>query len=174
MRAFQYSLLLAAAFLVVVPASAEAQSRPLQGTFAYVAESSDDVEQAIREATGRMNFAIRGVARGRLRKTNEPYQRVTIAHTTNNVTITTDSRAPITTASNGTPIKWTREDGEVLDVSTAWEDGSIRQSFVAGDGRRDNVYSLSPDGNTLTMRVTVQSGRLPQPLTYNLVYRRTS
>jgi hypothetical protein len=174
MRATKCSLLIMLAVIVTLPAVLDAQSRPLQGTFAYDAQASDDVEEAIRVATGRMNFALRGIARGRLRRTNEPYRQVTLAHTTSNVTITTDARAPIVTPATGSAIRWTREDGEVLDVSTTWENDALRQSFVADDGRRDNVFTLSPDGNTLKMTVTVQSGRLPQPLRYTLVYLRTS
>jgi hypothetical protein len=161
---------LAAAALAAVPAAA--QSNQIDGTFVYAADRSDNVDQAINQAISRMNIATRQIARPRLRRTNQPYQRVTIATTPQQVSITTDARAAIRTSPAGTPIKWTREDGEVLDVSTRWDGNRLRQVFAADDGQRENVYSLSPDGGTLTIRVTVTSGRLPAPLTYNLVYDR--
>lgn len=174
MRVAKSPLFLGVALLIGFAAQAPAQSAPIQGTFSYSAQESGDIDQAIREATGRMNFALRAIARPRLKKTNEAYRKVTIAPSGSSVTITTDSRAPITTPASGTPIRWKREDGETLDVSTVWQDGRLKQSFVAEDGRRDNVYTLSPDGRTLTMDVTVTSGRLPQPVTYKLVYKRDS
>jgi hypothetical protein len=90
------------------------------------------------------------------------------------VTITTNARTSIVTRATGSATRSTREDGEVLDVSTTWENDALRQSFVADDGRRDNVFTLSPDGKTLRMTVTAQSGRLSQPLRYTLVHLRTT
>jgi hypothetical protein len=174
MRKLRYSLLLALAMVVSATANTQAQANSFQGTFTYVAAESDNVDQAINQAASKMNFALRQIARPRLRKTNQPYQRVAINTTGSQVSIVTDNRAPITTATNGTPIKWTREDGEVFDVSTTLQGNRLRQVFAAEDGRRENVFTLSPDGNTLTMNVTVSSGRLPEPLTYKLVFRRAS
>jgi hypothetical protein len=174
MRMLRFSLFLALAMVVTATVGAQAQASPFQGTFALDAAQSDNVDQAIGQATSRMNFALRQVARPRLRRTNQPYQRVAINLTGSQVSIATDSRAPIVTATNGTPIKWTREDREVFDVSTTLQGNRLRQVFAAEDGRRENVFTLSPDGNTLTMNVTVSSGRLPEPLTYKLVFRRAS
>ena len=39
----------------------------------------------------------------------------------------------------------------------------LEQGFDAEDGQRVNVYTLSPDGNTLTLDVTVTSPKLEQP-----------
>jgi hypothetical protein len=58
-------------------------------------------------------------------------------------------------------------------VSTAWEGGRLRQSFVAEDGRRDNHFTVSEDGRRLTLEVTVTSPRLSAPLRYRLNYVRT-
>lgn len=161
------------AVALVVPAQGSAQgAASLNGTFVYDAAASDDVNRAINDAVAKMNFVMRPVARGRLRKTNQPYQRVAISHTPQQVTVTTDGRAPIVTPANGTPIDWTREDGEKLKVSTEWENSALEQTFRAEDGQRVNTYTISPDGRTLTMNVTITSGRLPKPLTYKLVFRR--
>lgn len=149
-----------------------AQSTPLQGTFVYVAEGSDDIDRAIQQAVSGMNFITRPIARGRLKKTNAPYGSLSLSHTPSQVTVTTDGRAPIVTPASGEPAKWTREDGEVLDVSTEWQNGRLVQTFAAEDGKRVNVYSLGADGNTLSLQVTVSSPRLPEPMTYTLRYRR--
>jgi hypothetical protein len=75
---------------------------------------------------------------------------------------------------NGTPVSVTREDGEALQVSSVWQGTTLQRSFQAQDGLRVNSYSLDPSGKTLTMGVQLTSGKLPAPLTYQLVYRKTN
>jgi hypothetical protein len=171
------TLLIALAALAAPAAvrRAEAQAPSLQGVFQLNTRASEDVNRAIDNAVSRMNFIVRPIARGRLRKTNEPYRRVTISHTQSQVSVTTDARAAIVTPATGSPIKWTRpEDNEKLNVSTEWEAGRLKQTFQAEDGRRVNVWSISGDGRTLTMEATITSPRLPRPLVYHLVYDRVS
>jgi len=160
--------------MAVVPSLAGAQESSMRGTYTLNRQASDNVATAINTAVARMNFVTRPIARGRLTRTNQPYNRVVVDYTQNQVTLTFDQRAAISSPANGTPIKWRRADGEVLDVSTEWENGVLEQTFKAEDGQRVNSFSLSEDGRTLTLRVTVTSPRLPQPLTYRLVYNRAS
>ncbi len=171
-------ILLALLAFVALPTAARAQtaeSPSLEGTFVYDAGASDRVEAAINAAITDMNFALRPIARGRLKRTNRPYQKVVIRYTPAQVSIAMDARGPIQTPANGTPVDWTRpEDGEKLKVSTEWENGKIEQTFQAEDGRRVNSYSISPDGRVMSLQVTVTSPRLPKPLTYTLRYRRAS
>ncbi|HEX7238944.1 MAG TPA: hypothetical protein VF263_01650 [Longimicrobiaceae bacterium] len=167
-------LLALLAFALAVPSGARSQSASMNGTYTYDAAASDNIETAIRDAASKLNPLIRGVARGRLRKTNEPYRRLVISHNAQQVSVVTDSRPAIVSPANGTAVAWTREDGEKLRVSTKWEGARLEQAFRAEDGQRVNSFTLSPDGRTLTMRVTVTSPRLKAPLTYNLVYRKAS
>jgi len=161
------------AFAFAVPAEGRAQtSASLDGTYTYDAAASDNLNQAIDAAVRDMNFALRPVARGRLRKTNQPYQRLRISQDAQQVSVVMDGRDAIVTPANGTVVDWTREDGEKLKVSTEWKNGALEQTFMAEDGQRVNAYTVNDDGRTLTLRVTVTSPRLKQPLTYRLVYRR--
>jgi len=149
---------LALALAAVLPASA--QQAGLKGTWRYDAQASDNVATAINTAVQRMNFVTRPIARGRLTRTNQPYQRVTVDFSSSQVTVSTDNRDPIVSPANGTPIKWTREDKEVLDVSTEWENGVLEQTFKAEDGQRVNRYSVNAEGKMI-MEVTITSPRLP-------------
>jgi hypothetical protein len=155
------------------PTLSRAQAPNLDGSYAFVSDGSDDINRAIEQGVASMSFITRPIARGRLRKTNVPYRTLRISHTASEITTIPDSRAPVVSPSNGATVKWRREDGEMFDVSTSWEGSSLRQSFRADDGQRVNVYSLSPDGRTLTMHVTVTSPRLPKPISYSLKYART-
>lgn len=173
MSRYWNAIALCALFLLAsLPSTSLAQRPSLSGTYRYVEAESDAIGPAIEAAVARMNFITRPIARGRLTRTNTPYQTIRIGEATDQVTIVTDQRAPIVSPTDGTPIAWTREDGEVLDVNTRWVDGTLEQTFVAEDGERKNAYSLAPDGNVLELRVTVTSPRLSGPLTYTLRYRR--
>jgi len=168
------TLLLALAALALPLGAATAQESSMHGTFTIDRAHSDDVNRAIETAVSRMNFVTRPIARGRLRRTNAVYQRVVINHTANEVSTVFDQRRAITSPSNGNAIDWTREDGEKFKLSTAWDNGKLVQTFRAEDGSRTNTYSISPDGRTLTMHVTLRSPRLSAPLEYNLVFNRAS
>ncbi|HEX6747023.1 MAG TPA: hypothetical protein VF092_06965 [Longimicrobium sp.] len=168
------TLLLPLLAVLALPAASHAQESSMRGTWTINRQASDDVNRAIDAAVARMSFITRPIARGRLRKTNSTYNRVVINYTQAQVSTTFDQRRPIESPANGQPIKWTREDGEVFDLSTEWENGRLVQTFRAEDGSRINTYTVSADGGTLTMNVTIRSPRLPQPLTYKLVYNKAS
>ncbi|MFP5503687.1 MAG: hypothetical protein ACLGIN_14445 [Candidatus Sericytochromatia bacterium] len=167
----RHAWMLTTALTVALAAPAFAAPK-LEGTFVHVSAESDSIDKAIEQAVTKVNFLIRGIAHSRLKATNEPYGRITFDLAPKQITITMDDRKPIVTPASGQAIKWKREDGEVFDVSTRWVGESLEQTFSAEDGKRVNRFSLGPDGQKLTMKVTVSSGKLPQPLTYTLVYRR--
>lgn len=175
MRTFS-SILVPSLFVLgatlLTPASFSAQESSLDGTYHLVQSESDDIHQAIDRAVARMNFVTRPIARSRLRKTNPPYQTVHLSTTASQVTIRIDEREPLTTPANGTPIQWKQASGEVVDVSTEWENGTLEQTFVAKDGQRVNHFSLSPGGELLHLKVTLTSPRLAEPLIYTLRYRK--
>ena len=83
-----------------------------------------------------------------------------------------DERRPIEMPADGSPIKWTREDGEIFDVFARAEDGRLVQTFKAEDGQRVNSFSAE-DAERLTLEVEVTSPRLSKPLKYSVRYRRT-
>lgn len=147
----------------------------VQGSFALVnaATASDTVRKAIEEVVRPLNIFVKGPARDYLKKTNiPPYLNIVISCSQAEVRITTDKRAPIQTSSTGSPSDWTREDGEKFKVSTVCESGKLSQVFRGSNGQRVNAYSIADDDKTLTMQVTITSGRLKQPLKYQLSYRR--
>jgi len=159
--------------LIVLPAVAHAQPAEMRGTFVLNRTASGDVNAAIDRAVAPLNIVVRQIARPRLRRTNQPYGRIVLGWTPEEVSVTTDARAAIRTSPTGTALRWRRpEDGEWLNVSTLWQGERLQQTFAAEDGRRVNLYTLSPDGRTLTLDVAVSSPRLSRPLTYRLVYMK--
>lgn len=184
MRRQRVSLLLAFALALAaaVPAGAAAQISQLRGTWTLNREQSDDINARINQAVARMNVVVRQIARPRLRSTNVAYPQVVISYDNTSIRVDLRGRPSVSSPANGQPVLWHREtgrtctqmSGDCVRVTTEWENGVLQQSFQAEDGRRVNVYTVSADGNTLTMNVTITSPRLPQPLTYKLVYNRAS
>jgi hypothetical protein len=143
------------------------------GTYTYAEDRSEDVNAAIDAGVAKLNFIVKLFARPRLRKTNYAYQRLTFVMDGDTLSIQMDDRKPIRAPISGTPVKWRRETGEWYDVTTSWENSVLSQSYIAGDGRRVNAFSLSEDGRLLNMQVTVSSPKLKDDIVYRLAYRRT-
>ena len=160
----------AAVFGVVSPSIADEST--IEGVYTIDPSASDDINAAIETAVAPMNFIVRSVARGRLKKTNPAYQRIAISRSANEIVVVLDTRKPIRMPTDGSSIKWTREDGEKFDLKAEWKDTQLVQTYVAEDGQRVNDFSLSPDPNLMTLHVTVTSGRLKTPMQYKLAYKR--
>jgi len=181
MRRQRIALLCALAFAAVLPRAVAAQPSQLPGTWTLNRQQSDDINAKINTAIARMNVIVRQIARPRLRSTNVAYPQLGIV-IDQNVRVDMQGRPSVSSPLNGEAVLWQRETGRVcptvrdncVRVTTTMQNGQLTQTFVAEDGQRVNVYSVSPDGNTLTMNVTVTSPRLPNPLTYKLVYNRAS
>ena len=149
-----------------------AQPPDVQGSYLLDARASDDVRKAIDEVVAEMGGLRAPFARLRLRDLNQPPQRIDVASTESEVSITTDGKDVIRTPVDGQPVPWKREDGEEFTIRTRWDGRTLKRTFQAPDGERANTYEFSPDGATLTMRVVLTSPQLPGPLAYTLVYRR--
>ena len=161
--------------MIILAAAGMAASGESQFTGHYTldAGASDNIQQSIDRTIAPMNVIIRAIARRRLRETNDAYDSVTLDCAGDRISIQFEHAAPVVVPATGAVIKWTDEDGETFDVSAKLVGRSIEQVFAASDGVRTNRYTLSADGASLTMNVAVQAPRLPGPLTYKLVFRRS-
>jgi hypothetical protein len=184
MRRQRIALFAALALFTALPAAANAQQAQsqLRGTWTLNREQSDDLNAKINTAVARMNVVVRQIARPRLRATNTAYPRLVVFYDNTNVRVDMQGRPSVSSPANGQPVLWQRETGrtcpqmrgDCVRVTTEWREGALHQTFQAEDGRRVNVFTVSADGGTMTMDVTVTSPRLPQPFTYKLVYNRAS
>lgn len=168
--------LLLASVLHAAPSAAQAAAESLRGTYVRDVEASDQMDRIVADGMGKLGRIyrapiIRGQARKRLQETNRPSATIQIAFQGDNVNVRTETY-DLTTPRNGTRENWERAPGDLIDVTSRYQSGRLEQSFDAEDGRRVNVYTLSPDGNTLNLDVTVTSPKLDSPLTYRMVYRR--
>ncbi|GJG87028.1 hypothetical protein tb265_22090 [Gemmatimonadetes bacterium T265] len=167
-------LALAAAIGAAAPQPAGADlGDSLAGHWTIDRAASGDVRRAIDTVTARMNFFIRPIARSRLRSANEVHEHLTITISPTEVATQVDRHPPIMSPVDGTPVTWTRENGDVFRLHTVLTGERLVQTFVGKDASsRQNVFVPSSDGRTLVIGVTVAHPRLPRPVTYELVYRR--
>lgn len=148
--------------LVWAPHAATAQdASPLQGTFAWDSTAGDDVAGAVDAALADLSFLHRRFARGHLQDANRPYRTITIEQDEDTISIATDGGEPIRAPASGEPVEWTSGDGRRMRVSIVREDGRLRQTLVAEDEERENIFRPSADGRAMTMEVTVRVDRLP-------------
>jgi hypothetical protein len=168
--AVAFAALLACGLLQPIhPAAAQAN---LQGTYTLDPATAGNPAMAIENVTSQMGFLKRDIAKRRLTATNIPAQRLVITQTANEITIQADGALTISTPMNGAPTSVTGPDGGTIQVSTVWQGPTLVRTFTTPDATRTNSYSLS--GNTLTETVQVNSGELPQPLSYQLIYHKAS
>jgi hypothetical protein len=118
-----------------------------------------------------MNFLIRGIARGRLLKTQVAFPTLTIEGAGSAVRISHEGGTDVTHGDPSATIRTNAPDGSPI-VVTLQAGPPLKQSYESKDGRRENTYVLSEDGKRLTVEVLVSSPRLPAPVQYELQYRR--
>src|SRR5438874_11103998 len=65
-----------------------AKESGLDGTYILDETDSDNLNQVIDEAVGKLNFLTRDIARGRLKKLNPAYRQVAITSSPNEISVT--------------------------------------------------------------------------------------
>ncbi len=166
---------LAIVLALVSPRSAHAdddRARFSGASFRYAGTSEERAARraAIDRGIDSLFFAIRGIARSRLSEGTkiDPWVAFSIdAQTIRVQAPSADAMSP----SSGALVPWgSASDGTKL--SQRLEGGKITQMFIAGEGRRVNEWTLSPDASTLSLKVTVSSSKLSHPVVYTLTYER--
>jgi hypothetical protein len=146
----------------------------LQGSFVNASRSDKAIAAAIDKSVADFNFIARPVARSRLKKANPVITKASFSQEGAEAVVTLGTQKPVRATAGGPSVMWTRDDGEVLDVAFKWEGSTLVQSFTAADGIRLNRYTLSADGNTLTIDVSLRSEMLKVPVNYQITMSRDS
>ncbi len=135
----------------------------------FTLQSSPDLPSGIEQATEGVPFLARGLAEKRLVDLNPAYRKVVLSQDASTVTIQFDGRQPVRVPLKG-GMAWTREDGETFWVSAVASPSKIVQTYKAKDGERTNEFTLSPNGQSLVLKVSVRSPKLSKVLNYSMVY----
>jgi hypothetical protein len=140
-------------------------------TGAYVLDeaASEDAVGAFEPALERLNALVRTIARSRLRQSNLVAKRLHIALEDGYIVLQSDDRPAVRTPVTGEEVNVGKGEGT---RSTLLNGSVLRQHAESDQGERTAVMRLSPDGQRLTMNVTITSPRLEEPVHYRLVYKR--
>jgi len=156
------------------PSAATASQSQTQ-TFAYAGGETGrrEIEAAIDLATEDMNILIRGIARRKLREANQIIPQLSFALSSERLDVRYIEGRWISAPADGTPVRWTDQYGEEISVQHTRRGNTVVQRMQGEGGKRRNVYSFDEQGHTLTMDVTIESSRLPEPVRYRVRYRQT-
>lgn len=175
-------LVLASTAAADPPAAAPAQEAPaasprerFAGTYSYVGGDKQKaaIEAAIEKAIDGMFFATKPIARSRLKDKTQIRNPVGFAFGGGNITIKMGGVADATSKDDGSPAQYKSGSDTVKLTQKFAGDNQIVQVFAADDGTRTNVYTLSADGKTLTVSITLTSSKLSAPVKYALTYRKS-
>ncbi len=151
---------------------AEMAPRPIPaGTYEFVPEESEEIEEKVKEAVSHMFFLIRGVAGRRLKGANEPIDRVIISYQADTLLVSLREDEPVVkTLMTGEYIPYTRADGEVVQVKATTKTNVIDMYFQSDDGAKGIIYTLG-EGGRLELESTSYSDKLKEPFSYVWVYQ---
>ena len=155
--------------------SAEELRRLYQGAWHLTvpaAQARQTVDRAIARCTGEMNYFLQSVAAAQLREKTPVNQRLDIGFDdAGRITIAFDQRFTYTTRP-GVAQDFRLDDGSDVAITQFFRDGHLEQVFRTTLGNRWNVYTLSPDGHTMTVAATQQGPMMPVPMHFTLDYRQ--
>ncbi|MBC7926293.1 MAG: hypothetical protein H7039_11610 [Bryobacteraceae bacterium] len=163
--------------VVMISVYASAASLPASldryaGKWELQAAASDNIEGAIEKTIAPMNFVKRPIARGKLKRRNYAFPRMTIASGADGLLINQEKGLNVTYQMPNVAVRTKAPDGAQV-LSTLSAGPGLILNHVTEEGKREDNYILSSDGAVLTMAVSLSSTHLPQPLTYKLVYGRS-
>jgi hypothetical protein len=129
------------------------------------------IDRGIERAVTEMNYFVQSLARSQMRDQTPVNDRIDIAFPDGQITIGFDQRFTYTTQP-GIAQDFDLPDGTHVNVRQYFRDGHLEQYFEHSLGRRWNVYTLSADGHTMTVRATQQGPMMPAPMSFALEYRQ--
>jgi len=106
---------------------AAAQKSGLDGTYILDETDSDNMNEVIEDAVGKLNLLTRDIARGRLKKLNPAYRQVAITSSPNEISVTVDNQPPLRSPAKGAPVAWVGPDGGNVTLACNWQAGVWRR-----------------------------------------------
>lgn len=154
-------------------ATAELRNR-YAGSFRYAGDAAEQKARldAIDKSVSNLFFAIRGTARGKVTDRTRIMPTCRFEFSAGNIRSTVPGHAVAVSPETGTPAPY-KVDDDAIVLTQRFEGDKLVQVFRADEGgTRRNEFTLSADGNVLTMKATLSSPKLTTAVVYTLTYRR--
>ena len=174
LRALAGSLLLAV--VVAAPAAgadSNTEAQPFVGVYDHAGGEADEQArvEAIEAVVMQLPAVFRGVARERLLAGSGVPQRYEIELDGEQITIGVDSGEAWPSTLDGTPVELHFE-GRAFTLRRTLVDGVIHAHAQQKTGSGTFLFTLSPDGRTLTVTSSMDSPLLPDSVEFVSTYRR--
>lgn len=156
------------------PAPAPSPRDRFAGSFTFGGAEAEKKARvaAIEKSVDGIFFAVRGIAKGKVETKTVIRQDIGFSFAGGNITTTSSGANPATSPESGASVPYKSGDDTVQLSQKFNAQGQLVQTFQGSEGGRTNVYTLSADGRTLTLSVTLTSSKLSVPCRYNLTYVR--
>jgi hypothetical protein len=156
-------------------ASKQDGPRAFAGRYQYVGgvAETDALSAAVETVVQKMNFLFRGIARKRLKRSNQPSSELTLLLSDAAITVVRPGQPTVAAPANGRPVT-VRLDGDAFEVTHGFDGSRLYQTFKGPKSFSRNDLVLSPDGLTLTVFTRIESRHLPIPVLFHLTYRRAA
>lgn len=128
--------------------------------------------KAIDHAVEGLSFVIRSAARSRIVATTQILGIYSISFEPGEIVVRPQSRPEMVSGDKGEPADYVYN-SKRSTLTQVLAGDRITQVFVSDDGRRENEFTLSQDGQVLRVKVTLSSARLSNPVVYVLSYKRS-
>ncbi len=151
--------------------SGQEGAQNVQGTFRLAVpedQAKQNVNAAIDEAASHTGFFERGFVKSRLRDKNPVRDTIQTNVNGNQLSVQYGDMRYQTQQGRWTTVTAL---GEQVQLQQWARGNQIVQKFRSDEGEKVSVMTFQPNGE-MVMDVTVYSQRLPQPLHYQLQYRR--
>jgi hypothetical protein len=156
------------------PASAAADQRAqFAGTYRYagIAQEEEARKAAIDHAVEGLSFVIRSTAKSRVSATTQILGSYSFSFEPGKIVVRPQARPEMISGDKGEPADYVYN-GKRSTLTQVLDGDRIMQVFVSDDGRRENEFTLSQDGQVMRLKVTLSSSRLSNPVVYGLSYKR--
>ncbi len=147
-----------------------AQQPTLVGTFQYAgnAQEAADLRTALLATTQPLDSEARTVWAGQLEEMARPAQRLTFARDGLNISLQSGTTNTLRSRTDGVTAAHDSE----RDLSQELDGNTLTQEVSSDDMLQQYTYSLSTDGQTLSVDVRISGTELSQPFEYTLTYSR--
>ena len=131
------------------------------------------LDSAIEKCVSKMNIFIRGIARRRIRKPNQPSPELMVTLEGQNLAVRRPGRPALSAPADGRPIDWREPGGDQFRVSHGLDHGVMYQRFEGASSFSLNRYLLDPKGRRMVVHTHITSKRLPMPIEFDTTYERS-
>jgi hypothetical protein len=153
--------------------SGEAQTARFSGTYKYAGTPEQEQARAasIEAAISGMSSFAKGTARSRITASTQILPSYSFSFEPGRIKVLPQGRPQAVSGDKGEPAEYVYN-GKKSTLTQVIAGNKITQLFDSGDGKRQNEFTFSPDGQQMTLKVTLTTPRLTSPVVYSLSYKK--